>query len=241
MKNPIYPFLMLLSIFLTSSCEIESKSSPLIGLWEVSSVQMGDEQMTPQGRWVEFMENGKHNSGNGWIKHSEGKYDYNAAAKTIFMGNTFGIKDEYGPFTARIEGDQMFWTREEDGNEIKVSLRAIQSLPTTDMDLLQGLWKLETVSYDGVDLSKDNDPDGLRYLNLRWDKVFVDQGGPDGRLRGPYRIHAHMPEIEFVYYGDPVSINTYSYKVNEKRLVLSNDENGALEMTYKRIHTFPSN
>lgn len=240
MKNPIYPFILLIGIVIFSACQQETKSSPLNGLWEVSSVRMGDQEMTPQGRWVEFLENGKHNSGNGWVKHSEGKYQYDSAANTISMGNSFGIEDEFGPFSVSFKGDQMIWTREEDGNEVLVTLKPIQKLPTTGMDLLQGLWKLEKVSYDGIDLSRDNNPEGNRYLNLRWDKVFVDQGGPDGRLRGPYRIHAHMPEIEFVYYGETPHIDTYTYKVNENNLVLTNDENGSLEMTYKRIHAFPN-
>ncbi|MGB0777998.1 MAG: hypothetical protein ACPGR7_08225 [Flavobacteriaceae bacterium] len=220
------------------SCE-QNKKQPS-GLWLVTEVSVGDQKMTPQGRWLKLNVDGSQESGNGWLKHSEGSFDFDEQKNSLSINNSNGINDMFPAFNVSFEADKMIWNRDEEGEQVQVTLEPISKLPKTPANTLLGLWKLKRVSFDGQNITSMNNPSGNRYLNVRWDGVFVDQNGPEGRLRGPYRIHGHNPEIEFIYYGDCAVIDRYEYEVSEDQLKLINSEEGSLIMEYERIHEFPN-
>lgn len=230
-----FSILLVLALFI--SCD---RPATITGLWEVTSVSIGDENMTPQGRWMRFYEDGSQESGNGWYKHSEGDYLFDLSTSLLEITNWNGIKDPNDAFKVTIQGDQMTWTREEDGQALTVALEKIQKLPMTSANATMGLWVLDKVTYDGEDISELNNPENNRYLHLRWDGVFIDQNGPEGRLRGPYRMHGHNPQIELIYYGDCARIDSYDYEVSKDKLILSNSEQGSLVMTYHRSDEYPN-
>jgi len=235
MKN----LLLVLSLsFILLSCE-QNKTQPS-GLWLVNEVSIGNQKMTPQGRWVKLNADGSQESGNGWLKHSEGNYVFDEQNSLLSIYNTNGTKDVFPAFKVSFESEKMIWNREEEGEQVNINLIPISKLPKTPANSLFGLWGLKEVSFDGQNITSMNNPTGNRYLNIRWDGVFIDQNGPEGRLRGPYRIHGHNPEIEFIYYGDCAVIDKYKYEVSDTKLKLINSEEGSLVMEYERINEFPN-
>ena len=100
MRNPILLFpSIFLFICIISSCQSNKKFQ---GLWEVKKVSMGNQSMTPMGRWTRLNVDGTQTSGNGWKQHSEGVWTVDKKDMTIELTNSNGIDDEFGPFQISI-------------------------------------------------------------------------------------------------------------------------------------------
>jgi len=227
-------FIIALGLSLTAfgqNAEKECQAAELVGLWQVNKVQLGDEEMTPVGKWTEFSCDSIYRSGNGWLQNSKGVFNYNKVGKTIEMYDQLGIKDEYGPFKISVDGDQMVWEREEDGTAVTVFLSKTEELPMAPQDLLVGIWELQYEMADESQLSKE-------HLFLRWDREYRKWEG-EKRSRGYWQMNAHQPVLTII--GEERT-RWEIIKLDESNLELKGIESDSKEVRlhYLRKNTFPN-
>jgi hypothetical protein len=113
----------------------------------------------------------------------------------------------------------MLWSRTEEGMEVTVILKRIDKLPTAPPDKLYGIWNLNKVEKEGVDVSEEFRLDENAYLFIRWDKRFEMQFAPDDRLSGIFNTHGHRTEVEFIYNNDCIR-ERYAYVSGDSTLML---------------------
>jgi hypothetical protein len=232
MKPVILIALLAISIY---SCAPQ----PLAGLWQVDSVSMGEQEMTPIARWVHLKPDGSQVSGNGWLQHSYGKWRFNKDSKALQIDNANGYKDPAPPFTVHFKESKMYWERIEDGQEVNVQLSRISELPASPANELLGIWLLEKASSDNNDLTKQYSPENLRYLHIRWDQVFTENNTPERRQRGIWKMHGHRPLLEMVYDGEAAKRQFWTVSFDGEELILNSQEEAELELIYRRIDYFP--
>lgn len=119
--------------------QLSFEQPPLIGLWTVQRVKVGDEEKTPMAKWFDFKENGKLQGGNGGIMNIRGSWRYDGNNKHLEQ-LIEGQADPYGPFNVVFSQGQMFWERFEEGQKVKVSLFRVDEQPLAPWDLIIGEW-----------------------------------------------------------------------------------------------------
>ena len=208
------------------------------GLWVVTKVQAGEEEMTPDGRWTRFNADQTFESGNGWYQHTVGKWNFNETSGQIKLENINMPADEFGAFSVEIMGDKMVWSRSEDGNLINITLNKQDILPQSRADKVMGLWQLNSIEGSGPYASANTEP-GMLYLYLGWDRKFR-LTSKDGTLYGVYNVHAHKPEIEFIPYGEGMERSWWkmSSTMDEFHLHLLNSDT-EVKRTFERAAVFP--
>lgn len=212
-------------LLLLSSCSVERK---LEGLWLIEKVQVGTDEMTPIARWTRINKDHSQSSGNGWLQHTVGSWEYNAKSKEMTLESTFGIEDEYGGFQVDFEGEKMIWTRTEDEHEVLVQLSKINELPIAPANLLMGVWK-QTDSKKGQE----------DYLFFRWSHIVVKGKVGEGRQFGMYKTHPHANEIEIIYFGDDLEHEKWKYRLEDNNtLYLESLEDNKL-LSFQRIDYIP--
>ena len=160
--------IIVIGIAFLSSCE---KSPSIEGLWIVKSVTIGDEEMTPDARWMRFNSDLTQESGNGWLQHSVGNWKLDTETNSLTIVNKNGIDDPNEPFKITLSNNEMIWQRTEEGQNVIIKLETTLRLPSTSGDKLLGLWKLEKAVGKGSYFSTSNVNDD--YLFFRWDKRFI--------------------------------------------------------------------
>jgi len=229
-------FLILIGIWLFVSCENEQT---IEGLWVVKSVLVGQEEITPNARWMKFNSDFTQQSGNGWFQHSIGNWSLNPETNELSIVNLNGLNDLSEPFQVMISENEMTWKRMEEGDSIKVSLIRSDKLPETYGDNLLGLWKLDEAIGDGNYFTQSGNTNKVDYLFFRWDKRFVIRS-EKGRINGVYNVHGHKPEVELIPYGDQIKRDFWKvdYDKNSITLKLLNTDS-IVTRKFKRIHEFP--
>ena len=209
------------------------------GLWIVERVKVGDQEMTPNARWMRFNSDYSQQSGNGWLQHSYGTWSLNAETNELSVVNENGIKDPAEPFKVTLENDRMTWKRSEDGESVEVTLKRSDHLPATYGDELLGLWKLEDAVGDGDYFGTEDAEVGKASIFFRWDGRFDIRSGK-GRIHGVYNVHGHKPEVEMIPYGESVSRDFWTIDFAGDTITLKrlNSEN-TVERKFSRIHEFP--
>jgi len=227
-------FIFLITAVLLSGCQEQPKQT-IEGLWVVKLVQVGDQEMTPNARWVRFNADSTHLSGNGRFSHSYGTWSLDKENRLSFV-NINGLKDSYEPFDFTMKDDTMYWSRTEEGQEVKVTLARADQLPETYGDQLLGLWHLEEAKGKGMYAQQPGD-----YIFLRWDKLFII-GTSQGRVRGVYHVNGHKPELELIPYSDELDRNFWSVEYGENSITLNLlNTDSTVMRKYVRIHQFPEN
>lgn len=208
----------------------------IVGLWEVTEVKVGNRNMTPQSRWMRFRADGTQESGNGWVKHSIGKYHVENGNE-LYTDNVNGMKDPYGFFTiAELNGDGMTWERYEEDILVRVTLKRVEVVSATHRDRLLGLWELDSVV--GPSDSR-HIPAKRVVMFFRWDNIYTVSNGDHGDENGIYQVHRHRPQLELVPYGDRGKIHRWYIDVSEDRLSLSIGAGDDREVQYfTRTHHF---
>lgn len=209
------------------------------GLWLVERVKVGDQEMTPNARWTRFNADYTQQSGNGWFQHSYGTWTLNPETNELSVVNENGLKDPAEPFKVTLEKNRMMWTRNEDGQNVEVTLKRTDTLPATYGNKLLGLWKLEEVVGNGVYFGEEEAKGGNASIFFRWDGRFVIRSGK-GRINGVYNVHGHRPEVELIPYGDKLNRDFWAIDFNDDTITLKllNSEN-TVERKFIRIHEFP--
>lgn len=239
MQNRLYLFFV---CYLLWSCG--SNNSEITGLWLISSVKVGTESMTPNARWVRFSADGKQQSGNGWLQHSTGTFEYTTANGKLSFQVEEGLEDEFGEFTVSFPAtDRMEWTRVEGGQTVTVDLQRAKQLPPGYTDEARGLWKLVEAKGESNLLAAEQDA----HLFFRWDGRFFDYRsvGPGSAVGsqagGVYNVHGHKPEIELIPYDADLARSWWQFSVegNTLTIQLLNSEM-AVTRTYEKQTAFPA-
>lgn len=227
--------LFLLLILMLTGCE---KSSQIEGLWIVSLVQVGDQTMTPNARWTRFNSDHTQESGNGRFEHSYGTWSLDRETHELSIKNTNGLDDLYDPFKVSFEQDKMIWKRNEEGQDLTVTLERSSKLPETYGDKALGLWELENASGGGTYFGESESKTG-ESIHFRWDKRFVIRSR-NGKVHGVYNVHGHKSEVELIPYGEPLRRDFWKMEVEQDQLTLTllNSEENVVRK-FKRTYRFP--
>lgn len=221
--------ILILSIPFLTPCT--GQDEKFIGLWEIQKVVVGSEQMTPVAKWTRINQNGTYESGNGWLQNSSGTWSYDRNSYTFTATASLDIADEYGGFTISYDGNNMHWTRNEEGMEVKVTLSPITELPMSPADYLEGLWELETSSTD--DLSNEK-------IMIRWDRIYVQFNSENRRSTGYWHIHGHKSEIILLPHNQELNPQSWKIEVNAEQLKMIgiSDSNRDQTKHYVRKNSF---
>lgn len=233
-KSHITSLLIIAILFI--NCK---KSTEIEGLWIVKSVVVGDQEMTPNARWMRFNSDYTQQSGNGWFQHSIGTWVFDKNQKELSIKNTNGLIDKNEPFKVSFEKNKMIWNRVEEGQNIVVNLKRANKLPKTYGDKLLGLWKLKESNGNGFFF--DESIQNNEYLFFRWDKRFLINSSK-GRIRGVYNVHGHKPEIELIPYNDKIKRSFWKFQHNEGEISLNLlNSDSVIVKKFVRIQEFPNN
>lgn len=135
---------------------------------------MGEQEMTPIARWMKFNADSTKTSGNGWLQHSIGTWSFNSDKNLLQIENTNGVQDEFNdPFKVNFSHDNMIWQRKEGEFDVTVTLEKINKLPTSPANELYGLWKFDTITEEGKEVSETLNSNQKAMLFLRWDNTYV--------------------------------------------------------------------
>ena len=217
MKNAFIFFMMLLGT-ITLGGQIE-------GLWEVEKVTVGEETMTPVAKWFSLESDQQLYSGNGGLRNMVGSWEYDEGQGTLLSYNEKNQADEYGPFQVSKESQSMTWRRVEEGVEVKVNLRKVEELPLAPWDKIVGVWQLESLTENGNLL--EGKP--FESVFMRWDRIFIQRGGADGRQTGIWHIHAHRSSLKLVSdAGDKMDSHWELEFMGENKMIWNNQEEGKM-------------
>ncbi len=226
-------FWIIPSLIFLMSCE---ESNEIEGLWGIKSVSVGEEDMTPNGRWIRFNTDGTQTSGNGWVQHTIGAWEMDG--NDLSITNTNGVEDVNAPFSVTVSGDSMSWERTEEGELVVVHLAQISELPTTYSDQLLGLWGVEKAVGNGPYFEPSEIPK-KDYLFFRWDRRFL-VGTEMGQIRGVYNVNGHRPEVDLIPSHPEQERTSWGIDFYENEITLSLlDSDSSVTRFFKRIYTFP--
>lgn len=232
-------FLLTISILLFSYLSL--KAQDITGLWEVKSVSVGEQSMTPVGKWFRIEADGSYTGGNGWLQNSKGTYVYSEQEKTYRPKETNGITDPAGAFTVAFTATGMQWSREEEGMPVTVQLAQIEELPKAPADQIVGLWGLKQVSENGQDITATFDPNQQHFRFFRWDRLYNERNAAGERKSGYWHMNAHKPEITLLPHEAGKEPESWRVEVSDNTLILAgiSDSNQGKTMQYSRLSEFP--
>jgi hypothetical protein len=216
-------------------------SQEVIGLWEIRKVEIGDKIVTPISKWTKINADGSYQSGNGWVQNSEGDWNYDENGKTFSPKETNGIRDMFGNFSVSFKQGKMLWQRDEDGENVKVTLNRIQKMPKSTADMMVGLWDVTEITEDETSIMESFDPKNRHYLFIRWDRVYVERTPNGEKSSGYWHINGHNPEITLISHNNDKEQERWIVTVSDTEMYLIglSDSNKNREITYTRINEFP--
>ena len=224
--------LLLVSFFFSTVLYGQS----LEGLWEITSVQVGNKAMTPTAKWTRILKDGTYQSGNGWLQNAEGSWTNDKTQKTITMSQHNGIIDEFGGFKYSFSGDEMMWVRTEEGMEVTVTLTRVKSVPMAPADKLVGVWIAEN------NIVAESGNGALpAYFFFRWDRIFKHRNNQGTTETGYWHMNGHKPHVTFLPHNDNHSPETWEVRFTNDELVLTglSESNSGRNITYKRSNRIP--
>lgn len=228
--------LALIVITFLNSC---ANKPTIEGLWIVTSVTAGDQEITPNARWTRFNPDFTQESGNGWLQHSFGTWKLNPKTNELSIVNSNGLNDLNEPFKVTINQNSMAWNRIEEGQAIKVFLTRSNHLPETYGDKLLGLWRLEEAIGNENYFKESDKAKTSNYIFFKWDKRFVI-GSEKGRIHGVYNVHGHKSEVELIPYDNQYKRGFWKIDFDENTITLRLlNTDSTVTRKFKRIHEFP--
>lgn len=234
--------LFLIFLLISGGDKVFAQNITIEGLWLVENVNVGSRNLTPVAKWTRINAGGTYESGNGWLKHSEGIWTYNSDEQTFHPKENNGLTDPYGPFSVQFEGEKMKWIRNEEGQKVTVTFSPINEIPKSPADKVQGLWDLVSARVNEKDITQEYDPEGQHYIFIKWDRNYLQRTSKGEREGGYWNMNAHKPEITFISYTDSNEKHSWKVQFNEGGDMLLtgiDDENQGQKLTYKRRTAFP--
>ncbi len=212
-------------------------NSQITGLWETTSVMVGQESMTPLAKWTEFNADGSYTSGNGWLTNSDGTWDFDATSNSLTVNVKTGFANEFGPFSVEMLSDStMKWIRIENGEEVIVYIRRVADIPKHPATLAVGLWMVKEVQNEGVVITESFTSEEFQAVFVRWDNLFQEITS-EGRKSGIWRVNAHRPVIDVLYYDGDKPLQYWEMDFEgETGMTWKRDD---LMITFERLDAFP--
>jgi len=206
----------------------------LSGLWVVNRVEVDDQNMTPIARWTRFNGDGTYQSGNGWTQNGTGEYSITSDGR-ISLKSYYGVRDSFEPFEVTLSGNEMVWTRNEEGAGVTVHFNKTDELPMAPSDYLKGLWKLKS---DSNVADKDLD---TRFFHFRNDFIYRILKPEENQKTGYWHMHGHRAELTLLPHSEGDKPTGWNIEVSEKTLIMEgiSDSNSGQTLTFERIYTFP--
>ncbi|HAA24153.1 MAG TPA: hypothetical protein DCR93_31635 [Cytophagales bacterium] len=228
-------FLLLLSLSTISW----SQERPLVGLWEVTQVTVGDRVMTPVAKWYHMTEDGRYTAGNGWLRNGVGTWSYDAETGMLSPKADLDLIDPAGPFTVTFGEEGMIWQREEDGMAVTVHLELRDELPKGPSDRIVGMWKLEGITAEAEAGAENHSADP--YIHIRWDRIYrsINPGAPN--TTGYWHFNGHRPEVTFLPHTEGEPAETWEVDAQDEALILTgiSDTNRGVHRMYQRYREWP--
>ncbi len=230
----------LVLLFFSISFFSYSQKPHIIGLWEVNKVSVGKKNVTPVAKWTKINKDGTFQSGNGWLQHSKGIWNYDRQNNIFSTTDSLAVFDEFGGFTISFENKKMIWKRNEKGMSVKVILSPIKELPMSSSDYLKGIWDLVELKENGKSILHDFDSENRHNLFIGWDRVYINFTPTGKKLRGYWHIHGHRPEITLLPHQQGREIEKWRIEVTKKELVMIgiSNSNRKIQRKYIRKKTF---
>jgi len=230
----------LIILLLSCSFSIHAQKENLIGFWEIENVEVGEENMTPVAKWTKINADGTYQSGNGWLQNSKGTWNYDNENNKYSATDSLDIFDEFGGFIVSFDQKKMFWEREEEGMQVKVTLGPIHELPMATSDYLEGMWQLVDMSEKGQSILEDFENAQEHKLFIRWDRMYMKFSPEGKKLTGYWHINGHKPEITLLPHQADENVESWRVEVNKKELIMTgiSDSNKMIERKYIRKNTF---
>lgn len=234
-----FKFIAVLILILVSNT-VSSQKEKIIGFWEIEKVSVGTENMTPVAKWTKIKHDGTYQSGNGWLQNSYGTWKYDAQNNTYAAIDSLDIFDEFGGFKVSFDQQKMFWERQEEGMKVKVTLKPIEELPMSTADYLEGMWKLDDISQNGVSIRAEFDADQKHKLFMRWDRIYLNFTPEGNKQTGYWHINGHKPEITMLPHQEGEKAQSWRIEVDEKELIMTgiSDGNNTIKRRYIRKNSF---
>jgi len=218
------------------SGNLSFEEAPIIGLWEVIKVTVGNEELTPTAKWIEFSGNGKMISGNGGITHIRGSWTFDVNTQMLNQISN-GQKDPYGGFQVHYTETNMTWTRLEDGIPVTVELVSISEKPMAPWDLIPGSWQIKEQSIESKgDLTSAEPPLSFNAIYIGWDGRYhkFDQSGK--RIEtGIWHIESHSPWLWTISDADNTKTGwSIEFRDNTMTWVQENEE-VTLSISFEKV------
>lgn len=231
---------LLALLLLIISLSTYAQKEKFIGFWEIEKVEVGEENMTPVSKWTRINGDGTFQSGNGWLQNSSGTWKYDKKSNTYATIDSLDIFDEFGGFQVSFNEQKMFWERQEDGMNVKVTLSAITELPMSPADYLEGMWRLQDISDNGISIIDDFDKEHRHKLFIRWDRIYLNFNPEGKKMSGYWHIHGHKSVITLLPHQDDKTVESWKVKVDKRELIMtgSSDSNRTIVRRYVRENSF---
>lgn len=125
-----------------------------------------------------------------------------------------------------------------DEMEITLFLERIDKLPTSEVNKLYGLWKIDSTFINSRDVTDSLNPEKKAMLFLRWDNNFEIRNYPEGEKFGIFKTQSFRQQLEMINYSLRSSkFQFYDFIVEDEKLQLkSKDAKTVLKLS--RIDQF---
>ncbi|MFV1883731.1 MAG: hypothetical protein ACMZ7B_04535 [Balneola sp.] len=209
----------------------------ITGLWEVTKVVVGEEEMTPVAKWSHFLNDGSYTTGNGWLQNGDGTWDFDSASSEMQLVTVTGFDDESGPFEIEMNGrDKMIWSRQEGGDMVNVYYQRIYEIPKSPATLAVGLWMVKEVINNGELLTEKYKNENAQAVFVRWDNLFQEITS-EGRISGIWRVNAHRPVLDILFYDGKRPLEFWEIDFENEDTMTWKRE--GLTIKYERLYSFP--
>ena len=228
MQNIVYALLLAIVIPFTLAGQSVS------GLWQVDHVSVGDRQMTPIAKWFEINDDLTYTAGNGWSRNDIGTLRYNAGDGTLLPDSERNGPDTYGPFSVTFSGDEMVWSRDEDGMPVVVTLSRIEDLPMSPKDSIVGNWSLVQGTNQEGNTLDTSAPEHYKLLEIRWTETFRATRQDNAQVFGYWHMDAHAPEFHLVNFETCQEVEIFDVAFEENSMVMLPRERPGTRYVYTR-------
>ncbi|OEK06423.1 hypothetical protein BFP71_01730 [Roseivirga misakiensis] len=204
--------------------DYDASAAPVVGLWEVLEVIVGDEKLTPTAKWFHLLSDGSMTSGNGWVQNFDGSFNYDRDTKKLLQASQ-GTVDEFGAFDVTITKDGMVWKRLEMETPVKVTLKKVDKKPLAPWDIIIGNWEVEeqTINSNKDDHAPEDNFVNFSAIYFGWDRRFKKYDETGKRIEtGIWHIEAHSNWIWLISDKDntktgfDLDLSTKSLKLEHK-------------------------
>lgn len=228
---------MILFLTFTSSsqCQVE-------GLWEITDVKVGSESMTPTAKWTRINPDGTYESGNGWLKNSEGKWQFDEHKKLFSPQETNGLDEDFGPFSVNFLKNLMIWERVENSDSVQVKLKRISELPMAPADMIVGLWSTAKFWNSEIDSTIYFNPEEAVSFLMRWDRIYIEIGSKGERSTGYWHMNGHRPHLTLIPHNNEKELETWDVWFNDSLMIWNgiSDSNREDLIEFVRLDKFPN-